>query len=418
MPFLLLMPSYNQARFITEAVDSCLAQDDPDWELWILDNSSDETPEVMKRYTDPRIHFIHEPRRMDPGTCLNILLEKAQGEHFSYVHTDNRLLPSFVATHRKALSQHPLAVAVCDYWEMDESGKRLKIRRRPDPFPLNRLFSVDSIGVPFAATMEVAKRLGGFTADDLADDVLFVLRADTLGPRIHIREPQMEYRVHATSRFLTGGTLRVFRAIHKSVLVAYGERAAHLPDPFAGGLDRARAHVAKASRMALSRARAVAPGTGPLWIRGTGPAAFWLGWALAELGRPVAGFIGEGVPTLLGVPVAAHAPEGAQVVDPRIRGAAGVRQAVRWLVQGLPPLDHPLKRLPGDVMAGFLVPFQLQTPGARAVRIQGEGALAAYLAYAAEHLGGLQVEGFIARRSPWPGLPVVEAGDGPVWTVA
>jgi hypothetical protein len=33
MTFSLLMPSYNQARFIGEAVASVLAQDDPDWEL-------------------------------------------------------------------------------------------------------------------------------------------------------------------------------------------------------------------------------------------------------------------------------------------------------------------------------------------------------------------------------------------------
>ena len=104
MPFSLLMPSYNQARFITEAVDSVLAQEDPDWELWILDNSTDETPQVMASYQDPRIHFVHEPARMDPGTCLNWMLERAQGEHFSYIHTDNRLLPSFVGAHRKALA--------------------------------------------------------------------------------------------------------------------------------------------------------------------------------------------------------------------------------------------------------------------------------------------------------------------------
>ncbi len=71
-PFQLLMPSYNQAHFIREAVESVLGQEDPDWDLWILDNSSDETPRVMAAFTDPRIHFIHEPRRMDPFSTLRI----------------------------------------------------------------------------------------------------------------------------------------------------------------------------------------------------------------------------------------------------------------------------------------------------------------------------------------------------------
>jgi len=58
MPFLLLMPSYNQSHYIVEAVRSVLAQDDQDWELWIVDNSSDNTPQVMHEFTDPRIRFI------------------------------------------------------------------------------------------------------------------------------------------------------------------------------------------------------------------------------------------------------------------------------------------------------------------------------------------------------------------------
>ena len=60
------MPSYNQAHYIASAVDSVLAQDDADWVLWIIDNSSDRTPEVMRNYSDdPRIHFVHIPQRMD-----------------------------------------------------------------------------------------------------------------------------------------------------------------------------------------------------------------------------------------------------------------------------------------------------------------------------------------------------------------
>jgi len=90
-----MVSSKQLARFIGEAVASVLGQDDPDWELWILDNSTDETPQVMEAYRDERIHFVHEPARMDPGSCLNWMLERAVGEHFSYIHTDNRLLPGF-----------------------------------------------------------------------------------------------------------------------------------------------------------------------------------------------------------------------------------------------------------------------------------------------------------------------------------
>ena len=410
MPFSLLMPSYNQAHFIKESVDSVLAQADPDWELWILDNSSDSTPEVMAAYQDPRIHFVHEPARMDPGTCLNWMLERASGEHFSYIHTDNRLLPSFVGAHRAALAADPLAVAVCDYWEIDESGRRTKIRRRPNPYPLSRLFSVDAIGVPFAATLELARRLGGFSSSDLADDVLFVLRADALGPRVHIREPQMEYRVHGGSRYLSSGLGRVHRAISRSIVEACRERPAGLPDPFAGADQRAMAHVAKASRMALCRASRQLAGLdrgASLWIQGTSPDAFWSAWACFQLGRPVAGFLQGSDGELLGLPIRAELPEGGVLLRPQQQ--RGLGESLAWLLRGLPPLDHSLKRLPGQVMCGLLIPYQVADRDPNPLFLRGSGALAAYLAYGAETLGGLRVAGILDPASgpaamAWPPL--------------
>ena len=429
--FSLLMPSYNQAHFIREAVESVLTQDDADWELWILDNSTDETPQIMQSYTDPRIHFVHEDRRMDPGSCLNWMLKQAKGECFSYIHTDNRLLPSFVGSHRKVLAAHPLALAVCDYWEIDEAGHRRKIRRRPDPFPLRCLFSVDTIGVPFAATMALAKDLGGFSASDLADDVLFVLRADTLGPRIHIRKPQMEYRVHGGSRFLSSGSWRVQQAIYRSLLQAYRERPGGLADPFEQGDQRAIHHMEVASRMAILRAREVLrlhPQQDHLWVSGTGPASFWLAWGCFQLGVDILGFVDVFQGELLGLPVQVALPIDGVLLDPV--ACRGMGESFRWLLRGLPPLDHPLKRLPGEVMCSLLAPFHYQTPEAHEILIRGGGAIAAYLAYGAEILAGLKVVGLETDgQAVWPPLEAQgkestgthawvvpgNQGDGTIW---
>lgn len=416
MSFLLLMPSYNQAHFIAEAVESVLGQDDQDWELWILDNSTDATCEVMQRYTDPRIHFLHEPRRMDPGTCLNQLLALAKGEHFSYVHTDNRLLPNYVRLTRQALARHPLALAVCDYWEIAENGQRLKVRRRRNPFPLSRLFSVDSIGVPFSATTELARRLGGFSASDLADDVLFVLRADALGPRVHIPTPIMEYRVHAGSRFLSSGGDRVRRAIHRSVLQASLERPDSLPDPFEGGELRASRQVEKASRMARILASSLLNGVKPgakVWIEAEGAAAFWLAWASAEAGYQPVGFRGE-AGTFLGLPCRPEAPLDAVVLRPRPKGLRRVALALRWMMAGFLPLDRVIRRLPGEVLAALVIPYQMQTPQAKSLAVVGSGPMAAYLAFGAACLGGLEIHCGHGGK-PWPWLEATEAVADAVW---
>lgn len=214
-PFLLLMPSYNQAIYIADAVRSVLAQDDPDWELWILDNSSDETPEVMSQFADPRIRFHHIPERMDPGSCLNWMLERAVGRDFSYIHTDNNLSPSYVRRLRAALAGHPLGLAYCDMRTIDAAGRYFGVFRR-GAFDLPRLLSVDTLGVPFAATTELARKMGGFGARDFADDVRFCVAAYGLAHYIHVREPLVDYRHHPTSRTEeAGGYRQMERVFHR-----------------------------------------------------------------------------------------------------------------------------------------------------------------------------------------------------------
>lgn len=264
MPFLLLMPSYNQAHFICSAVDSCLAQRDPDWELWILDNSTDDTPERMKAYADPRIHFIHEPRRMDPGSCLNELLAKANGEAFSYVHTDNELGPDYVGRFRQALSGRRLALAYCDHWVMDGQGERIGLERRQS-YELGNLLGGHGLGVPFSATTDVAAAVGGFSSEDLADDVRFCDLAWGLGDWIHLREPLMTYRIHAQSRTEgegAGGVLRAILRAHARALPLLTER----------GLDPLRSMSARLRELIVQLDTAAID----TWLRKCGP---WPAWA-------------------------------------------------------------------------------------------------------------------------------------------
>jgi len=229
MPFLLLMPSYNQARYIGAAISSVLAQDDPDWELWIVDNSSDDTPAVVARFADPRIRFHHIPERMDPGSCLNWMLARAQGRDFSYIHTDNNLYPGYVRAMRAALASDPLSLAYCDLRLIDDDGRRVGVHRR-GAFDLPQLLSTAPLGVPFSATTALSSAVGGFRSDCVADDVMFCTRAHGLGRWTHLREPLIDYRLHGQSRTnADGGYAKVQMAYLAAVKSA-------IPDLVARGL--------------------------------------------------------------------------------------------------------------------------------------------------------------------------------------
>ena len=57
-----LMPVFNAAKDLREAIDSILTQTERNFEFLIIDDgSTDSTAEILSSYTDPRIRRIQNP---------------------------------------------------------------------------------------------------------------------------------------------------------------------------------------------------------------------------------------------------------------------------------------------------------------------------------------------------------------------
>jgi glycosyltransferase involved in cell wall biosynthesis len=88
------IPVRNGARFIREALDSALAQDYPQLEILISDNTStDDTAAIVQEYTrrDARIRYWRNPA--DIGIVANFgrVLAEARGEYFTWLACDDIL---------------------------------------------------------------------------------------------------------------------------------------------------------------------------------------------------------------------------------------------------------------------------------------------------------------------------------------
>ncbi len=89
-----LIPTFNYARFLPEAIESVLSQDFQDFELLIADDcSSDNTAEVVKPYCDrdSRVQLVVHSKNMGMVNNWNYCLERARGEQIKYVFGDDRL---------------------------------------------------------------------------------------------------------------------------------------------------------------------------------------------------------------------------------------------------------------------------------------------------------------------------------------
>ncbi|MBD2091920.1 glycosyltransferase [Microcoleus sp. FACHB-1515] len=91
-----VIPTYNYGRYLTEAIESVLAQSEVAAEIIVVDDgSTDETRAVVQPYRD-RIRYIRQENQ-GPSIARNVGLRHAQGKLILFLDADDRLLPNILA---------------------------------------------------------------------------------------------------------------------------------------------------------------------------------------------------------------------------------------------------------------------------------------------------------------------------------
>ena len=104
----IIVPTYNRATLIGDAIDSVITQKYENWELIVVDDKgSDNTEEVVKAYNDPRIHYIRNEINVGCGGSRNVGLEYAKGDYIGYLDSDNTLVEDFLLIMVNELTNHP-----------------------------------------------------------------------------------------------------------------------------------------------------------------------------------------------------------------------------------------------------------------------------------------------------------------------
>jgi glycosyltransferase involved in cell wall biosynthesis len=119
-----IIPTYNRAEYLREAIESVLAQTYENFELLILDNCSpDHTPDVVESFKDPRIKYLRHQCNIG-GTANWIYgIHLAQGVFFSVLGDDDFYRPHFVESRVRAFKRFGDVDAVfSNYERCDQNG--------------------------------------------------------------------------------------------------------------------------------------------------------------------------------------------------------------------------------------------------------------------------------------------------------
>lgn len=143
MKFSIITPSFNQAKYITETIESIWSQSGSfEIEHIVMDGgSTDGTIEILKKYQTrlqnnnyhiqcKKIHFIWKSEK-DGGQsdAINKGLKIASGDIFAYLNSDDTYEPSAFMTVSKYFLSNICHFVHGGYWIIDGNSKRIKINK-------------------------------------------------------------------------------------------------------------------------------------------------------------------------------------------------------------------------------------------------------------------------------------------------
>jgi glycosyltransferase involved in cell wall biosynthesis len=110
----IMMPFYGRADHFRLAVESVLAQTDPDWRLVVLDDAyPDEAPgQWLLALGDPRISYVRHPTNIGINANFQAALRAATADWLVIFGCDDVMLPGYVARVVQLTREHPAATMV------------------------------------------------------------------------------------------------------------------------------------------------------------------------------------------------------------------------------------------------------------------------------------------------------------------
>ena len=199
-----VIPCYNQAHFLSEAIESVLCQTYKDFEVIVVDDgSTDDTADVASGYAalDPRVRLVRQENRGLAG-ARNRGLSESRGEYVVFLDSDDRLLEEALEEGVGELEAHPGCAFV--------SGHYRPISADGDAYAVPRQASVDGdhyiallrdnyISMPAVVMYRrwVFAEVGGFDGSvDAAADWDLYLRVARRFPIYHHGQVVADYRWH------------------------------------------------------------------------------------------------------------------------------------------------------------------------------------------------------------------------------
>lgn len=198
----IVIPTYNHATHLKQAIESVLKQDYQNIELIVLDDgSTDDTRAILEVYANKFFWETH--KNMGQSATLNKGWDMAHGEILAYLSADDLLLPHAVSKSVESLLSSPDAVmSYCDFDLIDPDSRIVRVVVAPEYNYLEmvtKFICAPSAGAFFWRSAFL--KTGGWNPKiHRFPDFDCWLRLGLYGRFVHIHESLAAFRVHEGSQ--------------------------------------------------------------------------------------------------------------------------------------------------------------------------------------------------------------------------
>lgn len=112
----IIMPSFNTAEYISDAIKSIRKQTYMNWELIIVDDcSTDHSIDVIRSFRDPRIILLRNEKNSGAAISRNYALREAKGKWIAFLDSDDIWAPEKLKKQIQFMKDNGFAFTFTDY---------------------------------------------------------------------------------------------------------------------------------------------------------------------------------------------------------------------------------------------------------------------------------------------------------------
>jgi glycosyltransferase involved in cell wall biosynthesis len=196
-----ILPVYNGERYLSQAINSLVAQTYKNIEIIIVDDGSiDNSLKIANDYSlaDTRIQVVSNKINQTLPVCLNIGHNLAKGDFITWTSDDNYYQENAISHLYEILIKKDVDIVYSNYLIIDEKGE---ITGQSKLKPIEFLIFSGVIGACFLYKREVFKRNNGYKENlFLVEDFDFWLRSSKHSRFYKVENPGFYfYRYHSNS---------------------------------------------------------------------------------------------------------------------------------------------------------------------------------------------------------------------------